>query len=258
MKVIILAGGFGSRLSEETDLKPKPMIEIGGFPILWHIMKIYSSYGFNDFIILLGYKGYVVKEYFSNYYLHQSNMTIDLSNNKLEIHDSNTEPWRVTLLDTGMNSMTGGRIRRASDHINNEPFLLTYGDGLSDIDINQTVKYHKSHGGLITMLATQPPGRYGTISTTENGLISKFLEKPKGDGSWMNGGFFICEPSVLDYIDGDNTIFEQEPLRNLANEGKLFAYHHDGFWACMDTLRDKRKLCEYWDSKEEEAPWKVW
>lgn len=256
MKVVILAGGFGSRLSEETDLKPKPMVEIGGYPILWHIMKIYSGYGFNDFIILLGYKGYLIKEYFYNYYLHQSDMTIDLSNNKLDIRNSNTEPWQVTLLDTGEATMTGGRVKRASSYINNEPFLLNYGDGLSDVDVNETIKFHKAKKGLITLTAIQPPGRYGSLNVSEESLITEFMEKPKGDGSWMNGGFFVCQPSVLDYISDDSTVFEQEPLSNLAKEGKLFAYQHDGFWACMDTLRDKRMLCDFWDSGK--APWKTW
>ena len=256
MKVVILAGGFGSRLSEETDLKPKPMVEIGGYPILWHIMKIYAGYGFNDFIILLGYKGYLIKEYFYNYYLHQSDMTIDLSNNKLDIRNSNTEPWQVTLLDTGEATMTGGRVKRASSYINNEPFLLNYGDGLSDVDVNETIKFHKAKKGLITLTAIQPPGRYGSLNVSEESLITEFMEKPKGDGSWMNGGFFVCQPSVLDYISDDSTVFEQEPLSNLAKEGKLFAYQHDGFWACMDTLRDKRMLCDFWDSGK--APWKTW
>ena len=256
MKVVILAGGFGSRLSEETDLKPKPMVEIGGYPILWHIMKIYAGYGFNDFIILLSYKGYLIKEYFYNYYLHQSDMTIDLSNNKLDIRNSNTEPWQVTLLDTGEATMTGGRVKRASSYINNEPFLLNYGDGLSDVDVNETIKFHKAKKGLITLTAIQPPGRYGSLNVSEESSITEFMEKPKGDGSWMNGGFFVRQPSVLDYISDDSTVFEQEPLSNLAKEGKLFAYQHDGFWACMDTLRDKRMLCDFWDSGK--APWKTW
>ena len=256
MKVLILAGGFGSRLSEETDLKPKPMVEIGGYPILWHIMKIYSSHGFNEFVILLGYKGYLIKEYFYNYYLHQSDMTLDLKTNKLDIHNSKTESWKVTLIDTGEETMTGGRIKRAQDIIGDKPFLLTYGDGLSDIDITKTVESHEKNGGFITMTAIQPPGRYGALEISTNNAITQFMEKPKGDGSWMNGGFFVCQPSVLDYISDDSTVFEQEPLSNLAKEGKLFAYQHDGFWACMDTLRDKRMLCDFWDSGK--APWKTW
>ncbi|MBT5541714.1 MAG: glucose-1-phosphate cytidylyltransferase [Gammaproteobacteria bacterium] len=256
MKVLILAGGFGSRLSEETELKPKPMVEIGGYPIIWHIMKTYSAYGFNEFVILLGYKGYVIKEYFNNYYLHQSDMTIDLKQNTMEIHNNKTEPWHVTLIDTGENSMTGGRIKRAQDFIGNEPFLLTYGDGVSDVNIAQAIEFHNTKEALITMTAIQPPGRYGALDINENNAINEFMEKPKGDGSWMNGGFFVCQPDVFSYIDGDDTIFEQEPLSNLATEGHLYAFQHDGFWACMDTLRDKRMLCELWDSKQ--APWKVW
>ncbi len=256
MKVLILAGGFGSRLSEETDLKPKPMVEIGGYPILWHIMKIYSSHGFNEFVILLGYKGYLIKEYFYNYYLHQSDMTIDLKTNKLDIHNSKTESWKVTLIDTGEETMTGGRIKRAQDIIGDKPFLLTYGDGLADIDITKTVKFHEQNSGFITMTAIQPPGRYGALEISTNNAITQFMEKPKGDGSWMNGGFFVCEPEVLNYIDGDKTVFEQAPLTKLAKDGKLFAYHHQGFWACMDTLRDKTMLCELWDTKK--SPWKVW
>tara|TARA_Y100000590_G_scaffold290416_1_gene326888 strand:- start:277 stop:1047 length:771 start_codon:yes stop_codon:yes gene_type:complete len=256
VKVLILAGGFGSRLSEETNLKPKPMLEIGGYPILWHIMKIYSHFGLNEFVILLGYKGYLIKEYFSNYYLHQSDMSIDLKNNTMEIHTNKTEPWHVTLIDTGENSMTGGRVKRAQDFVGDNPFLLTYGDGLSNLDINETIHFHKSNKASITMTAIQPPGRYGALEINKDKSIRKFMEKPKGDGSWMNGGFFVCQPEVFDYIDGDQTIFEQEPLINLAKDKKLFAYHHKGFWACMDTLRDKKMLCDLWDSGK--APWKVW
>ena len=256
MKVLILAGGLGSRLSEETTLKPKPMVEIGGYPIIWHIMKMYSNFGLNEFVILLGYKGYLIKEYFSNYYLHQSDMSIDLKNNSMEIHDNKTEPWHVTLIDTGENSMTGGRVKRAQEFVGDNPFLLTYGDGLSDLDINKTIDFHNSKNASITMTAIQPPGRYGALEINKDKSISKFMEKPKGDGSWMNGGFFVCQPEVFDYIDGDQTIFEQEPLMNLAKDKKLFAYHHEGFWACMDTLRDKQMLCDLWDSGK--APWKVW
>ena len=256
MKVVILAGGFGTRLSEETDIKPKPMVEIGGYPILWHIMKTYSSHGFNDFIILLGYKGYVIKEFFSNYFLHQSNVTIDLANNKMKVHGHDCEPWSVTLLETGLNAMTGGRIKSAAEYIGDERFLLTYGDGVSDVDISATVDFHKEHNKAITMTAVQPAGRYGALSIESQGRISKFMEKPRGDGAWINGGFFVCEPRVLDYIDGDNVVFEEEPLIKLSEEGELYAFHHHGFWECMDTLRDKTHLCALWDSNE--APWKKW
>jgi len=256
MKVVILAGGYGTRLSEETDVKPKPMLEIGGKPILWHIMKIYSHYGFNEFVILLGYKGYVIKEYFSNYFLHQSNVTIDLVNNKMDVHHHGCEPWKVTLLDTGLDTMTGGRIKRAIEHIGNETFLLTYGDGLSNVNINDLVEYHESHDNKITMTAVQPAGRYGALSVEADGSISHFMEKPKGDGLWINGGFFVCDSSIVNMIEGDSTVFEQAPLTRLASEGQLFAYKHSGFWECMDTLRDKINLCNLWDN--EEAPWKVW
>jgi len=257
MKVLILAGGFGTRLSEETDIKPKPMVEIGGKPILWHIMKIYSSYGFNEFIVLLGYKGYVIKEYFSNYFLHQSSVTIDLKNNSLKVHQNESEPWKVTLLETGLETLTGGRIKRAREFLNpNEEFLLTYGDGLTDVDIKKTVEFHKSHKKLLTMTAVQPAGRYGALSIEESGLVASFKEKPKGDGSWINGGFFVCNSSILDFIGGDNTIFEQEPLTTLASNNQLVAYKHTGFWECMDTLRDKTHLCELWESNR--APWKNW
>jgi len=256
MKVVILAGGFGTRLSEETDIKPKPMVEIGGKPILWHIMKIYSSYGYNDFIILLGYKGYVIKEYFSNYFLHQSDVTIDLAKNELKVHQNESEPWSVTLLETGINTMTGGRIKRAKNHIGNEPFLLTYGDGLSNVDITNLTKFHNSHGKLVTMTAVQPAGRYGSLSIDEDSTISKFQEKPVGDGSWINGGFFMCQPEVIDSIKDDSVMFEQEPLSDLALQNELVAYKHNGFWGCMDTLRDKKNLDEMW--KLNQAPWKQW
>ena len=256
MKVVILAGGFGTRLSEETDVKPKPMVEIAGKPILWHIMKTYSSYGFNDFIILLGYKGYTIKEFFANYFLHQSDVTIDLSNNSMDVHQNQSEPWKVTLLDTGIDTMTGGRIKQAKKYIGNEDFLLTYGDGLSNVDILALVDFHKEHMKAITMTAVQPDGRYGAIDIKEDNLISSFDEKPKGDGSWINGGFFVCQPSVLDYIDGNETIFEKEPLSKLASDGQLMAFKHDGFWQSMDTLRDKKVLCRLWDDKN--APWKNW
>lgn len=256
MKVLILAGGLGTRLTEETDVKPKPMVEIGDKPILWHIMKIYSSYGFNEFVILLGYKGYVIKEFFSNYFLHQSDVTIDLANNKMEIHQHECEPWKVTLLETGLNTMTGGRIKRAAKHVGKETFLLTYGDGISDVNIADFVAFHKSHGKVVTMTAVQPVGRYGALNIEESGLVSNFQEKPRGDGAWINGGFFVCEPAVFDYIDGDSTVFEQEPLTNLASNGELMAKKHAGFWECMDTIRDKTNLCKLWDSGK--AQWKRW
>jgi glucose-1-phosphate cytidylyltransferase len=256
MKVIILAGGFGTRLSEETDIKPKPMVEIGGKPILWHIMKIYSSYGFNEFVILLGYKGFIIKEYFSNYFIHQSDMTIDLANNSMEIHHNEIEPWKVTLLDTGLKTFTGGRIKRAKDYIGGDDFLLTYGDGLSDVDIAKTVEFHNSHGKNITMTAVQPAGRYGALDINADNSISSFEEKPKGDGAWINGGFFVCKPEVLNYITDDSTMFEQEPLIGLAAEDQLMSFKHNGFWGSMDTLRDKTNLCQLWDSNQ--APWKLW
>ena len=256
MKVVILAGGFGTRLSEETDLKPKPMVEIGGNPILWHIMKSYSSYGFNDFIILLGYKGYTIKDFFSNYFLHQSDVTFDLANNKMKVHQNQSEPWKVTLLDTGLNTMTGGRIKQAKKYIGNEDFLLTYGDGLSNVNINSLVDFHKKHMKSITMTAVQPDGRYGALDIKSDNLISSFDEKPKGDGSWINGGFFVCKPNVFDYIDGNETMFEQKPLSNLATDNQLMAFKHEGFWQSMDTLRDKKLLCSMWDTGN--APWKNW
>lgn len=257
MKVLLLAGGFGTRLSEETDIRPKPMIEIGGKPILWHIMKTYSHYGFNEFVILLGYKGYYIKEYFANYFLHQSNVTIDLANNRMEIHNNSSEPWKVTLLDTGLDSMTGGRIKKAQNFIGNEPFMLTYGDGVADINIAKLVKFHKSHGKLLTMTSAQPDGRFGALEIDEHNQVKEFKEKPKGDGSWINAGYFVCEPKVFDYIlDGDSTVFEQEPLKNLAKDGEIFTYKHHEFWMPMDTLRDKIKLNEMWQDKS--SPWKVW
>jgi len=256
MKVVILAGGFGTRLSEETDVKPKPMVEIGGKPILWHIMKTYSSHGFNDFVILLGYKGYVIKEYFSNYFLHQSDVTIDLENNSMEMHENECEPWRVTLLETGLNTMTGGRIKRAKKYIGDDIFHLTYGDGVSDVDISALVDFHKKHGKTITMTAVQPQGRYGSLNIEAEGIVSNFMEKPKGDGSWINGGYFVCDAKTLNYIDGDDTVFEQEPLAKIANSGQLMSRKHNGFWQCMDTLREKTNLCNLWDSNK--APWKKW
>jgi len=256
MKVVILAGGFGSRLSEETDIKPKPMVSIGGKPILWHIMKMYSQHGFNEFVVLLGYKGYYIKEYFANYFLHQSDVTIDLSTNEMKIHKNTSEPWSVTLLDTGLHTMTGGRVKRAQAIIGNEAFMLTYGDGVSDVNISDLVEFHNSHGKAITMTSVQPDGRFGALEL--NGInVTNFLEKPKGDGAWVNGGFFVCEPKVFDYIsDGDQTVFEQSPLQNLSLEGELMAYKHHGFWKCMDSLNDKKQLNEMLENGE--ALWKSW
>ncbi|WP_345993690.1 glucose-1-phosphate cytidylyltransferase [Sulfurimonas sp. HSL-1716] len=257
MKVLLLAGGFGTRLSEETDIRPKPMVEIGGKPILWHIMKIYSHYGFNDFVVLLGYKGYYIKEYFANYFLHQSDVTIDLKNNNMEILNNSSEPWKVTLIDTGLNSMTGSRIKKAQQYVGNESFMLTYGDGVSDVNIAELVKFHKSHGKALTMTSVQPEGRFGALNITDDFQVTHFKEKPKGDGGWINGGFFVCEPKVFDYIiDNESTVFEQAPLQNLANDGEIFTYKHKGFWKPMDSLKDKNDLNQLWD--EAQAPWKVW
>jgi glucose-1-phosphate cytidylyltransferase len=256
MKVVILAGGLGTRLSEETVLRPKPMVEIGGMPILWHIMKIYSSHGFNDFVICLGYKGYIIKEYFANYFLHQSDVTIDLATNSMEVHDSNAEPWKITLVDTGNNSMTGGRIKRIQKHIGNEPFMLTYGDGVGDVDINSLVSFHQSHGKYCTLTAVQPSARFGALDIADNKLVRSFLEKPKGDGAWINGGFFVCQPEIFDYIAGDSMPWEADPLENLAKEGQLMAFRHNGFWKPMDTLRDKLELETTWSNGT--AEWKNW
>ena len=257
MKVLILAGGFGTRLSEETDIRPKPMVEIGGKPILWHIMKTYSHYGINEFVILLGYKGYYIKEYFANYFLHQSDVTIDMSSGDIEVHNNSSEPWKVTLLDTGLNAMTGARVKKAKDHIGNEPFLLTYGDGLANIDIQATLDFHKKHGKLMTMTSAQPDGRFGALDINENDKVVAFKEKPKGDGSWINAGYFVCQPEVLDYIpQGDDVVLEQEPLKNLAKDGQIYTYKHNDFWMPMDSLRDKIKLDEMCESQD--APWMVW
>jgi len=257
MKALILAGGFGTRLSEETDLRPKPMVEIGGKPILWHIMKIYSTYGINDFVILLGYKGYYIKEYFANYFLHQSDIVIDLKENKMEVLNNSSEPWRVTLLDTGLHTMTGGRIKKAQKIVGDEPFLLTYGDGVADINIDLLLKAHKAHGKAMTMTSAQPDGRFGALSISNDNQVLEFQEKPKGDGSWINAGYFVCESKVFDYIaEGDDVVFEQDPLKNLAKDGEIFTYKHKGFWMPMDTLRDKNKLNEMWD--ENAAKWKMW
>ena len=256
MKVVILAGGMGTRISEETDLKPKPMIEIGGKPMLWHIMKIYSHYDFNDFVICLGYKGYMIKEYFANYFLHQADVTIDMKNNKMEIHHQKAEPWKVTLIDTGMETMTGGRIKRIEKYTGNKPFMLTYGDGVADINIKNLVKFHKESGKLATMTSIQPAGRFGALNLDKNDNVLSFLEKPKGDGSWINGGFFVLEPEVFKYIEEDKSTWEREPLEKIVSEKQLSTYKHDGFWKCMDTLRDKIELEESWHAKK--APWKIW
>ena len=257
MKVVILAGGFGTRISEESHLKPKPMIEIGEKPILWHIMKYYSSFGHNEFIICCGYKQYIIKEFFADYYLHMSDVTFDFTaENKMMIHNNTTEPWKVTLVDTGLNTMTGGRIKRIASYLNGEPFLLTYGDGVSDVNIDELIKYHRLMGKKATLTAIQPGGRYGKLDIGENDIVNEFQEKSIEDGGWINGGFMYLENDVLNYIDGDDTIFERKPLEKLANEGELFAYKHYGFWQCMDTLRDKEKLEKLWN--ENVAPWKVW
>jgi glucose-1-phosphate cytidylyltransferase len=257
MKVLILAGGLGSRLSEETELKPKPMVQIGDKPILWHIMKIYSHFGYNDFVILLGYKGFLIKEYFANYFLHQSDVVIDLANNGKEFLNNSAEPWRITLLDTGLNTMTGGRVKRVQTYIGNEPFMLTYGDGLADINLSELLKFHMKHGRKITMTSAQPEGRFGALDINSNHQVLNYMEKPRGDGAWINGGFFVCEPEVFDYIkDGDATVFEHAPLENLARDGELYTYKHTGFWKPMDNIRDKSQLEELWLSGK--APWKIW
>jgi len=256
MKVVILCGGLGTRLREETEVRPKPMVEIGGKPILWHIMKIYSAFGFNEFIICLGYKGYMIKEYFSNYFLHQSDVTIDIKSNKIEVHNNVCEPWKVTLVDTGLNTMTGGRIKRIKNYIKNETFMVTYGDGVGNIDLKKLLDFHKNHGKYATLTAVQPLGRFGALEINTKDEIINFQEKPKGDKAWINGGFFVLEPQIFDYINGDETIWEREPLEKLAKNGQLAAYKHKGFWMCMDTLRDKKELEALWNSGN--APWKIW
>ncbi len=256
MKAVILAGGLGTRLSEETSTRPKPMVEIGGKPILWHIMKMYASHGINDFVICCGYKGYVIKEYFANYFLHMSDVTFNMRDNSMEVHNKRAEPWSVTLVDTGDHSMTGGRLRRVRDYVKDEEaFCFTYGDGVGDIDIAETIRFHKAHGKAATLTATYPPGRFGALDIRQ-GQVMSFKEKPKGDGAMINGGFFVLTPKVLDYLTDDSTIWEQEPLNNLASDGQLMAYEHHGFWQPMDTLRDKNHLEELWDSGN--APWKTW
>ncbi|MFI5298397.1 MAG: glucose-1-phosphate cytidylyltransferase [Polyangiales bacterium] len=256
MKAVILAGGLGTRLSEETVARPKPMVEIGGKPILWHIMKLYAHHGVHDFIVCLGYRGYVIKEYFANYFLHNSDVTFDLKDNRVEIHEAHAEPWRVTLVDTGAESQTGGRLKRVRKYLENETFLMTYGDGVGDVDLAASIAFHRAHGDAATLTATQPPGRFGRVSLEGGTRVTSFEEKPEGDGGWINGGFFVLEPQVIDRIEGDATRWEEAPLRSLARDGQLHAYQHKGFWLPMDTLRDKTKLEELWASGQ--APWKLW
>ena len=256
MKAVILAGGLGTRLSEETTVKPKPMVEIGGKPILWHIMKSYSAHGINDFVICCGYRGYIIKEFFANYFLHTSDVTFDLQQNSMEVHERHAEPWRVTLIDTGADSMTGGRLRRVREHLKNEEaFCFTYGDGVADIDITASIAFHKQHGKLATMTAVQPPGRFGAVDMDGSRILS-FKEKPQGDGNWVNGGYFVLSPKVIDLIDDDSTIWEKGPMEALAQQGEMHAFHHHGFWQPMDTLRDKVMLEGLWDAGQ--APWKRW
>lgn len=257
MKAVILAGGLGTRLSEETAIKPKPMVEVGGQPILWHIMKSYSYHGINDFVICCGYKGYVIKEYFANYFLRMSDVTFDMCSNQMNVHSEYAEPWRVTLVDTGENTMTGGRLKRVREHLGNEAFCFTYGDGVSNVNITELIQFHKEQGMLATLTAVQPEGRFGAISLgQEQTKISQFHEKPEGDGAWINGGYFVLEPDVIDYIGDDAVMWEHDPLKKLASDGQLSAYKHDGFWQPMDTLKDKNYLEKLW--KDNKAPWKVW
>jgi glucose-1-phosphate cytidylyltransferase len=257
MKVLLLAGGLGTRLSEETDIRPKPMIEVGGKPIIWHIMKIYSKYGFTEFIVLLGYKGYFIKEYFANYFLHQSDVTLEIATGGMQIHNNSSEPWKVTLVETGSNAMTGARIKKAKPFIGDEPFMLTYGDGVGDVNIQELVEFHKNHKRAMTITSVQPESRFGALEISAGGRVKEFKEKPKDEGGWINAGFFVCEQKVLDYIgDGDTVIFEREPLINLVRDGEVHTYKHSGFWKPMDTLRDKHQLERLWEN--DEAPWKVW
>lgn len=256
MKVVILAGGLGTRLSEETDIKPKPMVEIGGKPILWHIMKIYSQHGFNEFVVCLGYKGHVIKEYFANFFLHHSDVTFDLKQNKMEVHNSEAENWKITLVDTGKDSMTGGRIKRIQPYVNNSTFMLTYGDGVSNINIKELVDFHKKNKKMVTVTAVQPESRFGVLDINNAHEVKSFLEKPKGDIGWINGGFFVCEPEVFKYIKGDETIWEREPLENIAKDNELCAFRHEGFWKPMDSLKDKQDLNKFWDTNK--AEWKTW
>ncbi|HEY3419539.1 MAG TPA: glucose-1-phosphate cytidylyltransferase [Methanomassiliicoccales archaeon] len=256
MKVVILAGGFGTRLSEETVDRPKPMVEIGGMPIIWHIMKHYSFYGFNDFVICLGYKGYMIKEYFANYFIHMSDVTVDLKNNKIEVHSAHAEPWKVTMVDTGTETMTGGRLKRVQEYVGEDTFMMTYGDGVSDLNLKSLVKFHKSKKVKATLTAVKPTGKWGQLDIGQKDIVESFVEKPKGDGSYINGGFFVLEPEVFDFIKGDSTIWERDPLEGLAKGQKLAAYKYDGFWYAMDTLRDKMYLENQWASGQ--APWKSW
>ena len=256
MKTVILAGGFGTRISEESHLKPKPMIEIGGMPMLWHIMKIYSHYGFNDFVVCLGYKQYMVKEFFADYFLHTSDVTFDLANNEMTVHNNTTEPWKVTLVDTGLKTMTGGRIKKIQPYIGDETFMLTYGDGVSDVDINKLLAYHREHGKKMTITAINVGQQFGAMDVADDGTITAFREKQDMDGRVINGGYMVCEPSVFDYIEGPETVFEQNPVKQLSAEGELMAYNHHGFWQNMDTQRDKMKLEQLWESGQ--APWKLW
>jgi glucose-1-phosphate cytidylyltransferase len=254
MKAVILAGGLGTRISEESHLRPKPMIEIGGMPILWHVMKIYAHHGIRDFIVCLGYKGYVIKEYFANYFLHTSDVTLDLQNNRMEVHERHAEPWRVTLVDTGQHTLTGGRLKRVRGYLDDEPFCFTYGDGVADLDVTAAVEFHRSHGRVATVTAVQPPGRYGALNLDDSRVL-RFEEKPSGDGAWINGGFFVLDPKVVDEIEGDQTSWESGPLQRLAARDQLRAWRHRGFWQAMDTLRDKNHLEELWQAS---PPWKVW
>lgn len=257
MKVVILAGGLGTRISEESHLKPKPMIEVGDAPILWHIMKYYSFYGFNEFIICCGYKGYVIKEYFADYYLHRSDITFDFSdNNKMIVHNNVAEPWKVTVIDTGLNTMTGGRLKRIQKYVGNETCMMTYGDGVSDVDLDALLKFHREHGKAATLTAIQPGGRFGVLDIDDSQTVRQFSEKAKEDGGWINAGFMVLEPETFSYIEGDQTYFEKEPLENMAKDGNLAAYRHEGFWKCMDTMRDKGMLDELWNKGN--APWKRW
>jgi glucose-1-phosphate cytidylyltransferase len=256
MKVVILAGGFGTRLSEETVDRPKPMVEIGGMPIIWHIMKHYSTHGFDDFVICLGYKGYMIKEYFANYFIHMSDVTVDLKNNKIEVHNNRAEPWKVTLVDTGTDTMTGGRLKRVKQYVGDDTFMMTYGDGVSDLNFKSLLKFHRSKKVKATLTAVKPTGKWGQLDIDKVDIVESFVEKPKGDGGYVNGGFFVLEPEVFDYIKGDSTIWERDPLEGLAKDRKLAAYKYDGFWYPMDTLRDKMYLENHWASGA--APWKSW
>ena len=255
MKCVILAGGYGTRISEESHLKPKPMVEVGGKPLIWHIMKIYSAHGIDDFIVCLGYKGYIVKEYFANYFLHMSDVTFDMGSNAMHVHQQHAEPWRVTLVDTGEGTMTGGRLKRVRDYVGGETFCFTYGDGVADIPLPRLIEQHRKSGQLATVSAVQPPGRYGALEVADENVVA-FQEKPLGDGGWINGGFFVLEPGIFDYIEGDHIIWEQEPLRRLSAEGQLGAYTHYGFWHAMDTVRDKTHLEDLW--LRNQAPWRCW